>query len=87
MQKDSNNNNNKNSKYNRNTVKLSPIEVKSTVSSATKSRLSHAKNYSDTLNTLCENSNISIPSSGKTAQDLSKGFVVKIISDVLATKS
>ena len=87
MQQD---NNNKDNKYNRSsnsTVKLSPIEVKSTVSSATKNRLSHAKNYSDTLNTLCENNNISIPSSGKTAQDLSKGFVVKIISDVLATKS
>ena len=82
MQKDNNNNN----KIEKNIVKLSPIEVKSTISSATKNRLSHAKNYSDTLNKLCEKNNIAPPSSGKTAAELSKGFVVKIISDVFSTK-
>ena len=81
-----NNNNLNNSRSNNNKIKLVPIIENNNKPSSTKNRLLDAKKYSNTLNTLCEKNNIAPPSSGKTAGELSKGFVVKIISDVLATK-
>ena len=86
--KNNNNNNNLNNSSRSNKIKLVPIIIieNNNKPSSTKNRLLDAKKYSNTLNTLCEKNNIAPPSSGKTAGELSKGFVVKIISDVLATK-
>ena len=54
--------------------------------SSAKNRLALARKYSESVNTLCENSNITPPTSADTARKLSEGLVVKIISDVLCTK-
>ena len=86
--KNNNNNNNNlnNSRSNNNKIKLVPIIENNNKPSSTKNRLFDAKNYSNTLNTLYQKNNIAPPTTCKTAGELSKGFVVKIISDVLATK-
>ena len=55
-------------------------------SSHTKNRLVLARKYSESVNTLCENSNITPPTSADTARKLSEGLVVKIISDILCAK-
>ena len=61
-------------------------ETSKSKSSSTKNRLALARKYSESVNTLCENSNITPPTSADTARKLSEGLVVKIISDILCAK-